>query len=309
MRHIFARKLGPFFRAEERVDEDIELKLPRSFFGGGLSRMCCCNTKYDSCRGGGVLNTSLITRFGAPVRIRDSLLTTTHNLFGYRTKVTYVLNAKSGSYFCSNGVVIGGIGTTKCVLKSRNDKTILKGLFLTSLLGKLTPGRLTGRFRRGFHVSIGSIVRSMCGLPFPGHFLKAVTCFLKSCVSGRCMCGLLAGGLHDFFGHGMYRCSCVGCPVHFMNSLTCTCPSVLRRMTRRFKMRVSIVRRAPVGNLVRFRSVGVRRSWGHTRCLGGISGPWRPSLVGMFASRFCGARGRRGIGVRVWVWVVWGVYS
>lgn len=261
MRQTFARNLGPFFRAEERVDQDIQLKLPRRFFGEGLRRICCCNTKYASCRGGGMLKTSLMTRFGAPVRMRDSLLTTTHNLFGYRTNVTYVLKANSGSYFCSKGVIMGGIQTKNCVLKSRNDNTMLNGVFLSSMLGNLTPGSMATSFFRGFHVDPGRIVRSICGHPFPGHFLSAVSCFLTSCAGSSCMFRLVANGLEGFFAHGIYRCSCGGCPVHFINSLTCDCTTVLQRITHRFNVRLRVVRRAPVGNLVRFRSLGVRRPW------------------------------------------------
>lgn len=147
MSQVEAKKVGPFFRARRRVSTRVESGLvPQVERSSSIKTICFCNTKYTFARGGRVVHHSIAHCLPIPIRINDSLLTTTHTLYKSDPNVTYVLKANSGSYLCSKGNVIGDVSPLNFILKSRKDNTMLKGLLIKSILG----GRLPTTLRRTF---------------------------------------------------------------------------------------------------------------------------------------------------------------
>lgn len=157
---------------------------------------------------------------GTGVLIRDSLLNTTRTLYNGATKVTYVLKAKSGSYFCSKGGVATGVSPLKCVLKSRNDKTMLKGHLMNSLLGRRLPSSLYRSFLGRCSLAPTLVLSGMCQRPLTGHFLTNLAPFLFTRGREPRVQGLLVSYFASFFAHGIVRCRCRSVLMRFANSVT-----------------------------------------------------------------------------------------
>lgn len=275
IQRVIAGNVGPFFRSRRRVKGRVTATLLPRLRAGTLSTICFCKTKYIP-SGIPVVRGTLSLRLGigGNVRIGASVLTIAHDLYKRGPNVTYVLKANSGSYFCSNRGVIGGISPLKFVLKSRNDNTMLKGLLMNSVLGGRVAPRLGRGFVGGANLAPPRVVSHMCHRPFPGHFLTDLSPFLTRGVRRPSIRALILNDFGTFLGHGIVRCSCRGCPTRFVNSITCRCRRMLRRTTRRLKMRVKIVIGDPVRNLVAFRG-----SW-VVVCPVFVGVSRRPSLCG-----------------------------
>lgn len=254
---VKAGKVGPFFRSRRRVRRRLATsllpRLPRKAVGS----ICFCNTKYAP-RGTPILQQTVTSDLPIVkgVGTGSSVLTTTHKLYKRRTNVTYVLNANSGSYFCGNRRVVDGVSPLKFVLNSRKDNTMLNGLLMNSMLGGRLPSAVGRTFLGRFSLAIPRVVSQICHRPFPGHFLTDLSPFLTRRLSRPTVHALILGDFVTFLHEGMVRCSCGRCPTRFVNSITRYCGSVLRRTTRRAKVRINGVLRDPVRKLVR-----CRRGW------------------------------------------------
>lgn len=138
-----ARNVGPVRVRSTRILRVLgsRLVLPRS-----PRRMCFCNDNIARTVGPQVGSLLRRTFPKTGMRTRKSVVKTTETLFNGGPNVTYVLNAKTGDYLCSNAGVIVGAPPLKCVLNSRNDNTILNGLFLGNVFGNDLPSTVGGEF-------------------------------------------------------------------------------------------------------------------------------------------------------------------
>ncbi len=229
----------------------------------------CCKTKYLPSIYSQVQR--ILRRFlpKTGIRIFSSLLNTTHTLYNSSRKVTYVLNANTGSYRCSKIGVIGHVSPLNCVLKSRNDNATLKGHLVTSCLGNVLGRGLYGTFARRCTLARTSIVQGICQRPSTGHFLTSFAPFLVGREARPSIRHVLARYFSSFFREGMGHCSMPGSmPMRFIKNVTTSFPRRLGRATRGFKGAAKLVVRRPVRGVVGCRVRAVRGS------NFALTGPW-----------------------------------
>lgn len=260
VRRVFAGNAGPFFRSRRRVDGRVTATLVPRLGAGGFRTIRFCKTNYTFPSGVRAVHGTVTSRLRIDKRVRidASVLTTTEDLYNRRPNVTYVVNAKSGSYCCSNGGVIAGMSPLKFVLNSRNDNTMLNGLLMNSVLGGRVAPKLGRGFLRRFGLAPTRVVSQICHGPFPGHFLTDFSPFLIRRLSRPIVHRLILGDFGGFLGHGIVRCSCRRTPIRFVNSMTFCCERLLSRTYGVVKMRLKAVVRDPVRKLVGFRRWGCR---------------------------------------------------